>query len=314
MSTIVVALIAGGASSEREISLKGGDQIFAALDKSRYTILRYDPRDDIGRLVQDAGRIDTAFINLHGRNGEDGTVQGLLDLLGIPYQCSGVLGSALATNKLASKRIYEQAGLPVSPYLAVRKRQQPDAGLLRTHLFFPDRPLVVKPVSGGSSIGMSIISEEAELPAALEKAWADDDEVLLESFVDGRELTVGIIGNDIPEALPVVEIIPGEEYEFFDYEAKYKAGATREICPAEINEALARKAQEFGRRAHTALFCKGYSRTDMIARGDEVFVLETNTIPGMVPTSLLPLAARAAGMPFSGLLDRLISLSLEKRG
>lgn len=315
MPEIVVALIAGGISSERAVSLAGGDQIFSALDKKKYTILRYDPREDIARLVQDAGRIDTAFVNLHGRWGEDGSVQGLLDLLNIPYQCSGVLGSALATNKLASKQIYAQAGLPVAPYTIVRRGEKtgPDEWLQR----LPGGPVekvVVKPVSGGSSIGMSIVSERSELKPAVELAWVHDEAALIEPYIQGVELTGGVIGNDTPEPLPVVEIIPGDQYVFFNYEAKYTPGATREICPARISESLAAKVQTYACRAHKALFCKGYSRTDMIARGDEVFVLETNTIPGMVPTSLLPLAARTAGLSFSDLLDRLITLSLEKTG
>ncbi len=310
MSRIVVALIAGGTSSEREISLAGADQIFSALDKNRYTVLRYDPRDDISRLVQDAGRIDTALVNLHGRHGEDGSIQGLLDLLGIPYQCSGILGCALAINKLASKRIYEQAGLPVPPYVAIKKKEKISTDKWQKHLAYLDEPVVVKPVCGGSSIGMSIVSGVSDLRQAVEKARAYDDMVLLEAYIKGLELTGAVIGNDIIEPLPVVEIVPGDKFRFFDYEAKYTPGATREICPAEIDEKLTEKVQEYACRAHKALFCKGYSRTDMIARGDDVFVLETNTIPGMVPTSLLPQAAKAAGLSFSGLLDRLIALSL----
>ena len=312
MSEIVVALIAGGISSERDVSLAGGDQIFSALDKNKYTILRYDPRDDIERLVRDAPRIDTAFINLHGRFGEDGSIQGLLDLLGIPYQCSGVLGSALAANKLVSKHIYEHNGLPVPPYAVINKADE--KGLDDWVKRYPGEPVVVKPVSGGSSIGMSIVWDTAELKQAVNAALSFDEAVLLEAYIQGVELTGGVIGNDAIEPLPVVEIIPGEAFKFFDYTAKYTPGATMEICPARIDDKLTARVQEYACRAHTALFCKGYSRTDMIARGDDVFVLETNTIPGMVPTSLMPLAARTAGISFSDLLDRLITLSLEKTG
>lgn len=312
MSGIVVALIAGGTSSEREISLAGGDQIFSALDKNKYTVLRYDPRDDISRLVDDAHLIDTAFVNLHGRFGEDGSFQGLLDLLGIPYQCSGVLGSAQAANKLVSKRIFEQVGLPVPPYFVIQKGDKAGPDDWRAQVASPDGPVVVKPVCGGSSIGMSIVSDMADLQQAVEKAWTHDDMVLLESYIEGMELTGAVIGNDVIEPLPVVEIIPGDKFQFFDYEAKYTPGATSEICPAEIASGLTDKVQAYACRAHKALACKGYSRTDMIARGEDVFVLETNTIPGMVTTSLLPLAAKAAGLSFTDLLDRLISLSLEK--
>ena len=196
------------------------------------------------------------------------------------------------------------------PYAILRKGDE--KGLEDWVRRYPDEAVVVKPVSGGSSIGMSIVWDPAELDSAVESAFVYDDTVLLETYIKGVELTGGVIGNDAIEPLPVVEIIPGEEFRFFDYKAKYTPGATREICPARIDEKMTAKVQEYACRAHIALFCKGYSRADMIVRGDDVFVLETNTIPGMVPTSLLPLAARTAGMSFSDLLDRLIALSLEK--
>ncbi len=312
MSKIVVALISGGTSSERAVSLAGGDQIFSALDKNKYTVLRYDPQNDISRLIQDAGRIDTAFVNLHGRFGEDGSIQGLLDLLGIPYQCSGVLGSALAANKLISKRIYEQAALEVPPYFVIDKGRQDGLEEWLRRWAGKGEPVVVKPANGGSSIGMSIVSEAADLQPAIDAARVHDATVLVEAYIEGIELTGGVLGNEVIEPLPVVEIIPGKEFRFFDYTAKYTPGATREICPAEIDRKLTEKVQAYACRAHTALCCKGYSRTDMIARGDDLFVLETNTIPGMVPTSLLPLAAGTAGISFAELLDRLIAFSLEK--
>ncbi|MFZ5565213.1 MAG: D-alanine--D-alanine ligase family protein [Thermodesulfobacteriota bacterium] len=312
MSKLTVALICGGVSSERAVSLAGGQEILKALNPDRYRVLQYDPKTDLDRMVREAGQIDTAFVNLHGLYGEDGTIQGVLDLLGIPYQCSGVLGSALAMNKLAAKRIYEQAGLQVPPYRVVSFRERGDLELLDAHAKALGLPVVVKPACGGSSVGMSIVKTLAELARAVDKALAHDTVILLESYIRGRELTGGILGNTGLEALPIVEIIPGAQYTFFDYEAKYTPGATSEICPAPIPESLAIKAQEYARRAHQALFCKGYSRTDMIAADGDLFVLETNTIPGMAPTSLLPLAARTAGISFDRLLDRLIDLSLEK--
>jgi len=313
MSKLTVALICGGVSSEREVSLAGGKMIQAALDPDRYHVLRYDSQTDLARLVQEAPGIDTAFVNLHGVHGEDGTIQGLLDLLGVPYQCSGVLGSALAMNKLAAKRVYQQAGLPVPPYRVVSENRGADRSALDAHADALGFPLVVKPACGGSSIGMSIVQQVSELAPAVDKALAHGPDVLLEAYIQGRELTGGVIGNDAPDPLPVVEIIPGEGHGFFDYEAKYTPGATSEICPAPVSDELSARVQDYACQAHSALFCKGYSRTDMIATDTDLFVLETNTIPGMGPTSLLPLAAKAAGMTFGDLLDRLIGLSLETR-
>jgi D-alanine-D-alanine ligase len=174
-------------------------------------------------------------------------------------------------------------------------------------------PLVVKPVEAGSSVGMSIVREAAALPVALDQAFEHGPEVLVEAFIEGIEITGGVLGNQTLEALPLIEIIPGKGYEFFDYQAKYQAGATEEICPARINADLTAIAQHYALEAHKALRCRGYSRTDMILRGSDFFVLETNTIPGMTATSLFPQAAQKAGYSFSQLLERLIELSLEGR-
>jgi D-alanine-D-alanine ligase len=310
MKQMTVALLAGGASSEREVSLNSGKQVAASLDKDKYHVLTYDPKTDLARLVSDAGKIDVALIILHGPFGEDGTVQGLLDLLGIPYQGSGVLGSALAMNKLVSKQLYEKAGLPVPPYLALQRGERVNPEDIEKRLGWP---VVVKPVSCGSSIGMSIVRQPMDRPEALDKAFAHDPCILLEAYIDGVELTGGVIGNNDLKALPLIEIIPDAKHGFFNYEAKYTAGASKEICPARIDAALTQKAQLYAKAAHTALFCRGYSRTDMILKNNELYVLETNTIPGMTATSLLPQAASKAGMNFSQLLDRLIELALEAK-
>jgi D-alanine-D-alanine ligase len=308
MRKLTVALLSGGISSEREVSLHGGDQIFEALDKEKYSILRYDPKTDLQRLISDASRIDVAFINLHGPLGEDGTVQGLLDLLNIPYQGSGVIGSSIAMNKLVSKQLYEQAGLPVPPYTVIERSNVSGAEEWTGSMGLP---LVVKPVQGGSSIGVTIVRSKDSLKSAVAAAFANDDMTLIETYIDGIEITGGVIGNNELEALPIIEIIPDNEHDFFDYEAKYAAGVTREICPARIDDNLTEKAQTYAKMAHRALFCKGYSRTDMILRDKEIYVLETNTIPGMTSTSLLPLAAKTAGISFSQLLDKLIRLGIE---
>jgi D-alanine-D-alanine ligase len=308
MEKLTVALLAGGISSEREVSLHSGEQVYNALDKDKYHILQYDPQTDLARLVQDAPKIDIAMIILHGPFGEDGTIQGLLDLLDIPYQGSGVLGSALAMNKVVSKQLYEKAGLPVIPYNVYERDETVDVEKCASRLGLP---LVVKPVAAGSSVGMSIVKSAADLPAALDKAGEFDKSILVESFIAGTELTAGVIGNKHLEALPIIEIIPDESHEFFDYEAKYTAGVTREICPARISAELTQKAQHYAKISHRALFCRGYSRTDMILQENEIYVMETNTIPGMTATSLFPQAAQEAGMSFSQVLDKLIELGLE---
>ncbi|MBF0099283.1 MAG: D-alanine--D-alanine ligase [Desulfobacterales bacterium] len=309
MNKLSIAVLSGGKSHEREVSLNSGKQVCAALDPKKYSVIHYDPATDLANLVNDAHKIDFAFIVLHGSFGEDGTIQGLLELLNIPYQGSGVLGSAIAMNKLASKKLYEHAMLPVPTYYVLRKN---GTFSLKQCLTDIGLPMIVKPVEGGSSIGMSIVKSADELDDALHQAFSVDSTVLLEKKINGIELTCGVIGNNTIEALPVVEIIPNKEFAFFNYIAKYTPGATNEICPARIPDHIAKKAQDYAIRAHQVLFCRGYSRTDMILEGDECYLLETNTIPGMTATSLLPLAANVSGISFSELLDKLISLGLEK--
>jgi D-alanine-D-alanine ligase len=308
MKKLTIALLSGGISPEREVSRAGGDMIYQALDREKYHVIRYDPKTDLGRLVKDASGIDAALINLHGAFGEDGTVQGLLDLLGIPYQGSGVLGSAVAMNKLLSKQLYERIGLPIPPHLYLKCGDPLDFDRCMGRIGLP---LVVKPVSCGSSIGMSLVRSAADLKPAVEIAFREDKAILIEKYIEGIELTCAVLGNENLTALPVIEIIPDRKHPFFNYQAKYTAGEANEICPARIDGAMTEKAQEYAKTAHSALCCLGYSRTDMILDGAEIYVLETNTIPGMTPTSLLPRAAATAGISFGELLDRLIALGIE---
>jgi D-alanine-D-alanine ligase len=310
MEKMTIALLSGGISSERDVSIASGDQVYEALDRSKYHVIRYDPKSELQRLLEDAPKIDAALIILHGPFGEDGTVQGLLDLLRIPYQGAGVLGSAIGMNKVASKQLYEKAGLLTPPYMTLKRNDVLSPADCADRLGLP---LVVKPVGSGSSVGISIVRSADALKAAMDKAFNEDDEILLEAFIKGIELTGGVIGNEKLQALPIIEIIPDESHEFFDYVAKYTAGVTEEICPARISDAMTQKAQICAKKAHRAIFSKGYSRTDMILSDDKIYVLETNTIPGMTPTSLLPQAAAAAGISFSSLLDRLIELSIEQQ-
>jgi len=309
MGKMRLALIAGGKSSEREVSLKSGAQVYAALDQNKYDIRRYDPLTDLEQLVREGKEIDAALIIMHGRGGEDGAMQGLLDLLGIPYQGSGVMASAVAMNKELSKALYQLSGLQVPRALAFHRLQAPTPEEIAGRLGLP---VVIKPATEGSSIGVTLARTPEELAQGLATAFGYDSRVLVEEFIQGTEVTGGVLGNTVLQALPLVEIIPAADYTFFDYEAKYQPGASKEICPARLDAELTARAQQCALTAHQALGCRGYSRTDMLVRDGEIYVLETNTIPGMTATSLFPQAARAAGLEFPALLDKLIQLALEE--
>lgn len=265
----------------------------------------FDPAYDLVKLAQRAKDFDVAFLVIHGPGGEDGTLQGFLEMIGLPYQGAQVLGSALAMHKGLSKILYERAGLPVPKGFLFKKEDNKMETIyeVANKLGYP---LIVKPATQGSSIGLSLVEDSSLLKEALEKAFEIDNEILLEEYVKGRELTVGVL-DDKP--LPVVEILPKSK--FFDYETKYIPGMAEEICPANISEELTKTAQNYALKAHKALYLRHYSRTDMILRDNEIFVLETNTIPGMTETSLLPLAAKVAGYSFKALIQKLLDLALE---
>ncbi len=307
---IKLALVCGGRSAERDVSLAGAKEVRKALDPAKYDVTVYDAADDAARIAADAGNIDAAFILLHGRYGEDGIIQGFFEMLDIPYQGSGVLGSALAMDKHLSKVVYEAAGIPTPPWMKLEDSREVPVQDIAAGLGLP---VMVKPCSQGSSVGMARVNDAGELECAIAEAFRWDSCVVVEAFARGREITAGILGNRELRALPIVEIIPGEQYDFFDKEAKYMPGATTEICPAPVPDDITILAQEIGLRAHRALGLRGYSRTDMILAEDGTLqVLETNTIPGMTPTSLFPQAAEAGGLSFSALLDCLIELALER--
>lgn len=306
-----IALVAGGVSGEREVSLSGAAAVEKALDPEKFIVKRYDPATDLARLAADAPEIDFAFILLHGLYGEDGTMQGFLDLLGVPYQGSGVLGSAIAMDKQLAKELYVLNDLPVAESHIISGGDKVDGKELIARFGLP---VVIKPVHEGSSLGLSLAQSEEELLAGIERALLHDTHVMVEQYIKGRELTVGVLGNHELEVLPVIEIVPGEEFSFFDYDAKYKPGATEEICPAMISEDTSREAQQYAVTAHKALRLRGYSRTDMIMAEDgSMYLLETNTIPGMTATSLMPQAAAAHGLLFPQFLERLVELGMEDR-
>lgn len=306
-----IALVAGGISGEREVSLNGAAGVEKALDPGKFIVSRYDPATDLAKLAADAPEIDFAFILLHGLYGEDGTMQGFLDLLGVPYQGSGVLGSAIAMDKNLAKELYKLNGLPVADWQVVTRDDKVDTGELVSRFGLP---VVIKPVHEGSSLGLTLAQSEEELKDGIEKALSHDSHVMVEKYIRGRELTVGVLGNNELAPLPVIEIVPGEEFAFFDYDAKYKPGASEEICPAKISAELTEIVQRYGVTAHKVLRLKGYSRTDiMLAEDESLYLLETNTIPGMTVTSLMPQAAAEYGLPFPQFLERLVELGMEGR-
>ncbi|MDR1041547.1 MAG: D-alanine--D-alanine ligase [Deltaproteobacteria bacterium] len=311
MQKLRLALLSGGSSSEREVSLASGREVLANLDPDRYEVSVYDPAVDLERLVRDAPGLNVAFPALHGLYGEDGAVQGLLTLLGLPFVGSGVKASALCMDKRISKEFYRLSGLPVAPdAYAVRDGAGAAAEAARIYGEL-GLPLVVKPLDHGSSVGMALARTPQGLAEALEGAWAHSATAMAERYLQGREYTVAVLGNRELTALPPVEIVPGPGHNFFDYGAKYSEGECREICPCDLGPAEDRAARSLAVLAHRALGCRGLSRTDFILSGGAFTLLETNTLPGLTPQSLLPKAARAHGLSFPQLLDRLVELALE---
>lgn len=303
----VVAVLMGGRSAEREVSLNTGAQVAAALRDTGHGVVEIDAGDPGFIDGLRSSGADVTFICLHGRFGEDGTVQGLLELLGMPYVGSGVLASALAMDKVMSKHFYVYSGIPTPPYVVLRRGRTYDTDSITAEL---GAKTVVKPANEGSSIGMTIAHRPEEMPAAIEEAFVHDDVVLVEAFVSGVEVTVGVLGNDAPFALPTLEIVP--EHEFYDYESKYVPGMSRHIIPARLSEELCEECQRISLEAHEVLGCRGMSRSDTIVTEDgEIYLLETNTIPGMTSTSLLPDAARAGGIEFPELCRMLVEFALE---
>lgn len=256
-------------------------------------------------ITDTAEPLDVVLIALHGTWGEDGRIQGLLDTLGIPYTGSGVLASALAMDKVMAKTVLAAAGLDVPRGTVARSERGADLEAAR----LIGVPVFVKPVQSGSSVGAAIVRRDEDLAPAIADALRYDDRALVEEYLKGRELTVAVIGNDELTPLPVIEIVTKRE--FFDYHAKYDAGASEEICPASIPADVAKRAQDEAVRAHLALGCRGMSRTDFVWAGDRMTTLEVNTIPGMTANSLMPRAAKAAGIAFGDLLIRFIEWSLD---
>ena len=301
-----VGVLMGGPSSEREISLESGKAVFQALANSGLEVVAIDiktsdSKENI-RLIS-SQNLDCAFIALHGFFGEDGKIQEILDNLRIPYTGSGKSASKLAMDKVASRKIIASAGLAVPRYRLINKTSAASSADIDFGL-----PWVIKPVAQGSSVGLSMIDRPQDFKGALEEAFKYDDQALVEEYISGRELTVGILGE---RALPVIEVIPKNK--FFDYQAKYTPGMTEYIVPAKIEDGVARKTQEAALAVHRLLGCSGFSRVDIMLDAQNIpFVLELNSIPGLTQTSLLPKAARVAGIAFDKLCIRLIKTAYEK--
>jgi len=296
----------GGCSDEREISISSADAVYEALDKDKYEILRYDARDDLQKFINDifAKKFDLVFPILHGSFGEDGKLQGMLDILNMPYVFSKTSASALAMDKHKSKLIASNVNLQVAPDIILKEG---DNYSIKEIVDILSLPIVIKPNEMGSSIGMTIVQEKGKLVEGIKKGFNYDSTIILEKFIEGRELTVAVFGNNPPIALPVIEIIPRIS-KWFDYKAKYEVGGSNEICPAKIPEDVRKRTQELSIKIFKAIGCKDLSRVDFIwdTKNNKLYFLEINTIPGMTKVSLVPKAANAAGMEFGEFLDKLI--------
>ncbi len=301
-----IGVLMGGLSREREISLKTGTAILKALLEKGYNAHAIDVGHDVAEvLIRE--KIECAFVALHGRFGEDGTIQGMLELMRIPYTGSGVLSSALAMHKILSKKVFLYERIPTPSYEIFYREAIEGESKIKVTL---PLPVVVKPAREGSTIGISIVQREEELLPAMKRAGECDEEILVEEFIKGREVTVGILG-DIP--LPVIEIAPRSG--FYDYRSKYTKGETQYIIPARLPRERYLEAQEVSRRAYKALGCSGCVRVDVMTDEEgNPFVIDVNTMPGMTETSLVPQAARYAGIPFGDLAERILlgaSLKME---
>lgn len=305
-----VMVLMGGVSPEREISLRSGKAAAAALRERFEHVTELDlTPESLPVLVEE--KPDVAFIALHGVLGEDGALQGLLEWRGIPYTGPGVAASALCMDKITTKMILRECGVATAPFLALSPDEDAKEAASRA-LAELGLPLVLKSCRQGSSIGTAIVRCAEEAAPTLRELFALGDPVLAEKFLSGTELSIPVLGNDALTALPVIEIVA--DGEFYDFESKYTPGKSRHVIPARISPAVEEKAKELAFRSFRATGCRGIARVDLMLDGTgEPFVIELNTIPGMTETSLVPDAARHAGMSFGELAERLVDLALEKR-
>ena len=301
-----VALLAGGKSGEREISLASGKAVYDALTEAGFEVTQIDPasKDDLVKLV--SGDFDVAFLALHGKLGEDGTIQGMLEILELPYTGPNVWSSATAIDKAKTKTIYERVGVPTPKSVLLESPDEITADQIVQDF---GATCVIKAATEGSALGVYLCDGLDQIEDALKNVFKIDNKVLVETLVRGDEYTVGVLGTQEPQVLPVIKIIPINE--FYDFESKYAEGGSKHVCPAPLPEELTKKAQEIALLAHQGLECEGVSRTDLLLDNDGNFwALETNTIPGMTATSLLPDAANSIGLNFTDLCVYLIEDAL----
>ena len=307
-----VALLCGGTSSEREVSLASALNVEKALVSAGHEVVKIDTAAQDFIVMLQRVKPDVAFIALHGKGGEDGQLQAVLEFMGIPYTGSGVLGSALAMDKHRSKNMYKALGIKTAPWIAIKAHEKdtPAANLERI-LSEMELPVVVKPSDDGSSVGVTIVRDQDALPEALAHAFDSGSDILVEKYVSGTEITVSVIGAVKLVTLPAIEIIPKNE--FYDYASKYDEEGSEHIIPARLNEKALVEANHYALMAHEALDCFAVSRTDMIVDDeDNAWVIETNTIPGMTGTSLLPDAAKHIGIGNRELYELFIAWALER--
>jgi D-alanine-D-alanine ligase len=311
-----VAVLKGGDSLERQVSLRSGARVEDALERLGHDVVVIDVgRDLVDRLGTE--RPDVAFVALHGRGGEDGTVQELLELLGIPYTASGPSACIRCMDKVIAKHALRDAGVPTPDFYAFSQAAFEELGAARALPAIEERldfPIVVKPAGQGSALGIKFARTAADVPGAIVAAFSYDTKVLLERHVPGRDLAVSVLdGPEGPEALPVVEAVPHGE-DFYDFEARYEIGRTSFICPAELDDDVADRARELALTVYRTLGCYGFARVDLMldAVTNELTVLEANVIPGLTDTSLLPLAAEAAGISFEALIGRVLDLAVAR--
>ena len=308
VSKLRVAVLAGGSSSERVVSLTSGKQVMAALESRGYECELIDPKDQPAsttRLIE--GEFDVAFIAMHGKGGEDGAIQGFCETIGLKYTGSGIKASAIGMDKASSKVLYERAGIPTAKSVVIHKDAPYDVNKIVASM---GESLVVKPNDDGSSVGMTLVHSAEDIDSALQHCFEVTNNALVEQYVTGMEITVAVMGNSEATALPVIQIVPHAE--FYDFEVKYSPTGADHVIPAPLPQDVYEQAQRYAVLAHTSLGCRGVSRSDFIVDDEGVcYILETNTIPGMTPTSLLPDAARHMGLDFADVCERIIGYALE---
>lgn len=306
-----IAVLMGGRSGEREVSLRSGKRVLESLRRQGFNVLGMDIVDDNFLENLKKEKIEIVFIALHGKGGEDGVIQGALDLLGIPYTGSGVLASALGMNKVASKRIFESAGIPTPKYYVIEENKdlKEECKNIIERLSLP---VITKPISEGSSLGVTIVRDEAKLLDTIKSLIRDFGDGFAEEFIEGKIVTVGILGvNETLRALPVLELIPKSE--FYDYKAKYTKGMTEFVLPARLEEKLYRRTQDVALKAHKILGCHGFSRVDIVISKDNIpYVHDVNTIPGLTELSDLPAEAEVMGISYDELILEILLSALNK--